>query len=193
MRSPARPRGREEVSAALIDASVELFADRLPDQVTVREIAVRANVNQGLVHAYFGSKDGLIKATIHHLAKMRAAIIEDVATGAEAMPRLLELQHRHPAFARLLAWWLLEGRDIAELELELGAVDRLLDRRYGPGVTSKIDQRVVAAAIGMLLFGSVVFRGYADARGLGDISDEQFVTELALLTASFHEWNRATD
>jgi hypothetical protein len=37
------------------------------------------------------------------------------------------------------------------------------------------------------------FRDYATARGLADMSDEQFVTERALLTASLHDWNRAAD
>jgi hypothetical protein len=44
-----------------------------------------------------------------------------------------------------------------------------------------------------LTLDSVVFRDYAHARGLADMSDEQFVTERALLTASLHDWNRAAD
>ena len=45
MRSPTRPRGREAVRAALIDASVQLFADRRPGQVTIRAFAPRATGN----------------------------------------------------------------------------------------------------------------------------------------------------
>ncbi len=36
-----RPHGRGQVPAALIDASAQLFAERLPHQVSVREIAAR--------------------------------------------------------------------------------------------------------------------------------------------------------
>jgi AcrR family transcriptional regulator len=70
--------------AALIEASIQLFADRLPNQVPVREIAALANVNQGLVHEYFGSKDGLITATIHRLSEIRAATMEPAQSGSSS-------------------------------------------------------------------------------------------------------------
>ena len=49
------PRGKVAVSEALVSAAIELFGARTPDKVSVREIASRARVNQGLVHQYFGS------------------------------------------------------------------------------------------------------------------------------------------
>ncbi len=118
MASKIRPRGREQVRSALVESSVELFAERAPHQVTVRDIAEHANVNQALVHEYFGSKEELIKATVRHLAGVRSELLQGASDAAEAMPLMFRFQRQYPAFARLIASWLLDGRDIAELDLE---------------------------------------------------------------------------
>jgi AcrR family transcriptional regulator len=60
----SRPIGREEVIDAAIHAAAELFAERNPSQVTVREIATRAGVSHALVHRYLGSKDDIFRAVI---------------------------------------------------------------------------------------------------------------------------------
>jgi AcrR family transcriptional regulator len=191
--SKIRPRGREKVRSALVASSVELFAERAPHQVTIRDIAEHANVNQALVHEYFGSKEELIKATVRHLAGVRSELLQCASDAAEAMPLMFKFQRQYPAFARLIASWLLDGRDIAELDLELDSIDRLTDQQYGPGATTRVDVRVLGAAMGTLILGSTVFRGYLDARGLAGMSDEQIGAELALLTASLHSWNRSAD
>jgi AcrR family transcriptional regulator len=66
---PPRQRGRASSERALIDAATGLFAERGPSAVTVRMIAERAGVNHGLVHHYFGSKQGLVRAVLADLAE----------------------------------------------------------------------------------------------------------------------------
>ena len=60
---PAKPAGRESVRHALIDATIELIIEQ-GTAISVREIATRADVNHGLIHTYFGSKDALIIAAV---------------------------------------------------------------------------------------------------------------------------------
>jgi AcrR family transcriptional regulator len=60
----ARPVGREEVVDATIRAASELFAERQPSQVSVREIASKAGVSHALVHRYMGSKEDIFSATL---------------------------------------------------------------------------------------------------------------------------------
>jgi AcrR family transcriptional regulator len=64
---PPRQRGRASSERSLIDAATVLFAERGPSAVTVRMIAERAGVNHGLVHHYFGSKQGLVRAVLADL------------------------------------------------------------------------------------------------------------------------------
>ena len=48
--------GREQTTAAILDAAEKLFAARGFTAVTVRDIAAEAGVSHALVHRYLGSK-----------------------------------------------------------------------------------------------------------------------------------------
>ncbi len=194
-RTMAPPRGREEVSAALIDAAAELFADGIPALVSVRDIAARANVNHGLVHQYFGSKDALIAATIEELARQRAEIVENAPDEATAVRMALRFQHDQPAYTRLLAWWLLEGRNLRDLDLKFGPIRAMVDNAYGTDQAGdKVDRQVVAAGVGLMLLGSVIFRDFVDAYIVAeDLDDDRYIDELAKFASSVHHWNASTE
>ena len=49
---------------ALLVAAVELFAERGPASVSLRDVARHAGVNHGLIHRHFGSKDDLLAEAI---------------------------------------------------------------------------------------------------------------------------------
>lgn len=74
----SRPHGPDEVRAAVVAAATELFAERPPGAVTVRQIAERAQVNHALVHRYFGTKEDLMRAVL----QFNAGAAEAVAAGA---------------------------------------------------------------------------------------------------------------
>ncbi|ODN69466.1 betaine-aldehyde dehydrogenase [Methylobrevis pamukkalensis] len=52
----------------LIEATIESLADNGFNATTLSQIARRAGVSPGLVAHYFGDKDGLLEATLRHLA-----------------------------------------------------------------------------------------------------------------------------
>ncbi len=68
----SRPLGKDSVMGALVDATIELIVEEGLN-LTVRQIATRAEVNHGLVHAYFGNKDGLIAAAVETLVERASA------------------------------------------------------------------------------------------------------------------------
>jgi TetR/AcrR family transcriptional regulator, repressor for neighboring sulfatase len=70
-------RGRASSEEALIRATAELLSNVGPNAVSVRAIAERAGVNHGLVHHYFGSKGGLIRAVLEVLASDSDAAIRE--------------------------------------------------------------------------------------------------------------------
>lgn len=59
--SPAPPPAAD-ARAKLIAAGFRVLSERGYEAATVKEVAKEAGVNQGLVHYYFGSKDGLLLA-----------------------------------------------------------------------------------------------------------------------------------
>ncbi len=67
--SPSKPgaagSGRTATGSAkdrLVDAAKRLLPDRAPSAITGRDLAAEAGVNYGLVHHYFGGKDGVLAA-----------------------------------------------------------------------------------------------------------------------------------
>ena len=79
---------------ALIDATVETIHARGFGDATIAEIAKRAGVSGGLAHHYFGSKAGLLNAT------MRALLTE---LSRETRERMMTAQHPRARISALIA------------------------------------------------------------------------------------------
>lgn len=165
--SPATPQGRDEVSASLLAATERLCAEGQPSSFTVRRIASEAGVTTSLLYFYFGSKDELVLATVRSIAAdVDASVAESVGIAAMAsdMRRLLE---GRPAFARLLAWFVLEGRSLAEL-----AEDPFLARLVSAFADfGSPDPTTDAGAVVTRLLGDALFAGDVN-RGLGRTRDD---------------------
>lgn len=71
-----KPLGREAVMGALIEATIALIIEK-GLQMSVREIASRADVNHGLVHTYFDSKQGLLAAAADEINRRASAEADD--------------------------------------------------------------------------------------------------------------------
>jgi AcrR family transcriptional regulator len=102
--SPAEraPHGRDEVMSAVLEAAAELFAERSPAQVSVREIAARAGVNHALVHRHFGTKSALLTAVIREAAQAYEQSIAGAKTPGQAFRQgFLYGTEKHPQAAAL--------------------------------------------------------------------------------------------
>lgn len=154
-RPPSRkgaPHGEQAVRASLIDAAAELFAARGPARVSVREVADVAGVNHGLVHHYFGSKDGLLRAVLEGLAGQAAAEVADW-DGGESLFVEGGATARH---GRIVAQLLLEARDLGSVQTEFPAVHALMAdlraRGLSDGVARERAAQVTALVLGWQLF-----------------------------------------
>jgi TetR/AcrR family transcriptional regulator, repressor for neighboring sulfatase len=116
----AKPIGKGEVSAAVLEAASELFAAKGPAATSIREVAARAGVNHGLVHRHFGSKHQLLAATLQHLADSGAALRESGAP-PEQMAAAHELQ------ARVMVRSTLDGFPVEELQQRFPGMEAFLD------------------------------------------------------------------
>jgi AcrR family transcriptional regulator len=105
-----KPRGREAVVRALEDAARELFAERVPDDVSLREIADRAGVNFGLVYQYIGTKSQVMQAVYERAIAQAATRM----AAAESLEEALDILFRSGdgSAARLVVWFALhEGEN----------------------------------------------------------------------------------
>lgn len=152
------PAGREAVTAAVLAATERLCASGQPSSFTVRQIAAEAGVTTSLLYFYFKSKDDIVLATVQSLsAEIDAAVAAETDVGAlsTATSRMIA---EHPAFPRLLAWLILEGRSFAELADDpfLGRLARMFAER------DHSDPRTASAAVVTMLLGNALFRGAAN-------------------------------
>lgn len=159
------PSGRDEVSAAVLAAAAELFAERGPSATSIRDVAARAKVNHGLVHRHFGSKEKLVGAVLDHLAAELNTLLDAGAPEAD-IDRALDRQ------ARVVVRALMDGYPVGELQSSFPNIARLLDR-VSPGVDD-LAARVAAAnllatQIGWRLVGPYL----VTALGLEELSEEQ--------------------
>ena len=181
----ARPRGAEAVREALIAAAANLFAQHGPAAVSVREIAAAAQVNHGLVHRHFGSKDALLQAVFDRLA-------HDLAGDMRLRPNPLNRPGRQMFRAtrtqgqlwRILAHSLLEKRRPRELQRDYPVIAALVRTVRMAQVTGRFDPKfdaraLVAVATGATL-GWLLFEPFLLAStGLDQVPPRQRYREIS--------------
>lgn len=157
----ALPRGREEVRRAVIEAAANLLASRGPSAITVRDIAAAAQVNHGLVHRHFGSKEGVVRAVMEMLGGELHAFPAKGDSPPESLPLTMLLALGQSRYLRVLARALLDGSDVADLQQRFPVVDALLaiarDAKKRGQLRSDVDPRTpvamaMALGLGWLLF-----------------------------------------
>ncbi|MFO0724424.1 MAG: helix-turn-helix domain-containing protein [Myxococcota bacterium] len=71
--------------ARILAVAAELFAERGPDAVSIRELAAAAGLSVAMINHYFGSKEALYQATVDamyaELAALRPGLMEATSRG----------------------------------------------------------------------------------------------------------------
>ena len=156
---------------ALLAAAVELFAERGPASVSVRDIARHAGVNHGLVHRHFGSRDELLAEAIEvGSASLRPGAF--APEGFDIDDVVYAMHHGSPVprtIARVLVDDIAVGRvrpRFPVLAGLLGLVRQLPTDARPPALA---DPRLAATAAVSLVVGSVIWgRGLREAFGVAD-------------------------
>lgn len=182
---PLRPVGRDEVMAAVLEAATELFAERGPDAVTVRQVADRAGVNHALIHRHYGTKDELLRVVLSQAIDRMSSVSQGVTNTTDGVaPIVAELRDIEPA-VRLVAWAILSGYAIDELWPEYPAIAKLqsvlADERKAASADDEDleDPRVAVITGAALVLGWMVFRPLL-ARG-GQVDQVEGFDETAML------------
>ncbi len=179
-----RPRGRDEVRAAVLIATRALVGERGPDGFSVRDIATRAGINHALVHRHFGTKAEVLELVLteESRAVTEAIVGSGLPTGGQAggavVDQLLGVLADRPTYWRALAHAVLESPDVAvpgtSSTTELFASLWRDADPSGDGAQRAADSAVAGAmALGWLIFGDFITEATgADAgdvrRGVAD-------------------------
>jgi AcrR family transcriptional regulator len=170
--SSSEPRStRDETVGKIVAAAVELFADRGPDAVSLREVAARAGVNYGLIHHYIGTKDDLVRLVFRSVSEDAAKRFAAAESLEMALEELIRPVPTPAPYATMLSWAILQGRDANALLGRSPALTTLMDYLPDTG-TDPARVRlgaVVAMNLGWQLFGQFIRSGV----GLDDMSDDE--------------------
>jgi AcrR family transcriptional regulator len=148
-------RGPRAVRAALVEAAVELFADK--GDASVRAVAGHAGVNHGLVHHYLGGKQGLRAAVLDRLSEAIYGEVEPIDRGSlrELGFAVLHRTERDPRFVKILARALLDGELPEQLQTRFPVVERLRAAASStdPGLVRAGLAEGLALSLGAMVFG----------------------------------------
>ena len=106
-----RERQKLETRRKILQAALDLFAEKGFEGASVRDIAARAGVIHGLIKYHFESKDQLWKAAVDYLFERQAEEMrappgyEDLSPSAQARDWIRRYVHycaRHPEHARIM-------------------------------------------------------------------------------------------
>jgi TetR/AcrR family transcriptional regulator, repressor for neighboring sulfatase len=163
-----KPYGRDAVIESIIGATLSLWATQGPAQLSMRTIAARADVNYGLVHRHFGTKEAVIRAAMGRVVARSLGFIEDADDLAGAVDRVLP--RSTGAHSRLIAWSILQyliddvmpEEDVFLQRMrELAAADM-----PDANAKSSVEAGIRAGSQLALLYGWRLFEPYL-VRGLG--------------------------
>lgn len=151
---------------ALLDAADRLFTTSGPADVSLRAIAREADVNHGMVHRHFGTRDDLVDSLLERMATNWTAQTQATGDFTSAVDSILgppdDAEASAGTWIRLLAWSLLTdapGRS-AESQRRYATLDLL------PGMLdehSSDDAATTTAAALALVFGWRFFHPYIRA------------------------------
>ena len=112
-------RSRVDSEERLIVAAGELISEVGPRALSVRGVAERAGVNHGLVHHYFGGKDGLLQAAMMRLVEEHAVFAREKSHGSP-MPAPLSLKDDQKYLRAVVRSVLDDEMELAQTELTAG-------------------------------------------------------------------------
>ena len=175
---------RQETERALKEALLRLLEHRSAEAISVRDIASEAGVNHGLIHHYFGSKDGLIRA-------VASEISTDVYKSYSEYPSaatFFQLMRERPALAAAVARLCLDGpKDLLEQaappEFHLDkAIERINAAAENLPVAKAVDPYVLNGALAAAMLGWFAFKPLLElGYKLPDDADDQLVKLLTVL------------
>lgn len=160
---------------ALLKAAAALFAEKGAEAVSTREIASKANVNNGLIHRHFRTKDALLREVLESLSAEISAV-DQGGDGSAILLRFFQAVRERETYWKLLARTMLDGQPIDHVQRTFPTMGRAIEliremQSQGKG-PADADPRAVAALLAAIAFGWLVFEPWLLAAG-GFAEDEK--------------------
>ena len=151
----------------MIDATIQLLLEKPFKDVGVRDIALRADVNHGFVHTWFGSKEDLFIAA---LKQVLTELSGRVAAMPDAQMIAVPFDPYSQLAIKLTTWLKLEGVDLKSA-FPTHPVNDALAARYETQLGMKPEVATTAARQAVsFIMAAVMFGDMFDIDGSDDLS-----------------------
>lgn len=142
----------EVVREEIIQAAEELLAERVPAEVSVRDVAERAGVQHSVVHRHFETKDRLFTEVVKRTGAQYAEAVSGGDDPAQGYVTGMAYIADHPGSFTALARTVASSRVSEDIDLFPGLAAHLARLAPdgvpgGPVADGPIDARVLAAAL----------------------------------------------
>ena len=189
MQERNKPSGSEAVKEAILQAAEELFSLHGTSAVSIRDIARHANVNQGLIHRHFQSKENLAQQVMDRLARQARMGIGGPIDLVETIRQAMKGVQAHERYFRLMARSLLDAEDDAPVQSEYPFIEKLVAlaaKAQAEGrLSQSLDPRVFIAGGLSQVLGLLIYSDYIlPATGLDDMPKDQAVERI------IEDWRR---
>ncbi|WP_421119258.1 TetR/AcrR family transcriptional regulator [Aquihabitans daechungensis] len=172
---PARPRGRDQIRTALIESTLDLLESKGLD-LSIRQIAERADLPHSVIGRYFGSKDELVRSAIDSTLPADRQAAQDLESAEQAAIAVFDSGSERPERIRILAQLLQAGMDPREIRSEAPLI-RSLVKHIEEEQPTHADPRLIAAAITAMSMGWALTEDYiVDHAGI-DVLDREAVRQ----------------
>jgi TetR/AcrR family transcriptional regulator, repressor for neighboring sulfatase len=184
------PHGREAVKLAILDAAEELLLERNPNEISVREIAKKANIKHPLIFRHFGSKDELVKAVhARQIANVHTKIenLDNIQGNIGAFFKAVEEnKFRQIALARAM----IDGIDPHLLQNQFPVMQRFIEliakKRSLTEKDYKFDTNILGAVLASTALGWILYEPYIlAAADLEDINIDDVKKEVVGILEEF--------
>ncbi len=187
-RAPERSRRQRRAAtrrAEILEAAAELFSRKGYERATTREIADAADVSEGTLYNYYGSKGELLNAVAKSFADDITAEIAALEAHnlRDMMAQLLSDRFRSGRERRLYMLFLYESRLNPDVHREVqGALQRIIgetEQRFrdlvASGVMRPVDPALAARAISATIMGfAAMYEMGQTGRSKNGVSAEQW-------------------
>jgi len=176
----ARIRNPAETRAKLLQATIDLIAEKGPDALSLKEAARRANVSRGVAYLHFVDRDELMSKAKSWISDQLQEGVRRFDRGASFRDRTVyttKLVLEHPEGSQLMITAAMAGRDLdRQNPLYRLVVQMLKELRASGRVNHEVDTEILS----YIMFGSIASTIMLGAHRKGDDLDklaERFTNE----------------
>lgn len=159
---------------ALLRAATELFGEKGPAAVSTRQIAAEANVNSGLIHRHFRTKDALLREVLNGLAREISEVKpREGGSRLDVLLSFFRATSERTNYWKLLARCILDGEPTEVYQSEFPTMRRVVElfeqAKADGDLPADVDAKGAAAVIVAMALGYLVFEPWlVPAAGLDD-------------------------